>query len=54
VCGRCGVTRRGSRAAPSQPITQCLDCLTPLCAKHATWVGERVGYLCRKCLKEAP
>lgn len=35
-------------------MTQCLDCFTPLCHKHAIWVSDRVGYVCRKCLREAP
>lgn len=51
VCGRCGTIRRGRRAATTQPFTQCVDCLTPLCVKHALWVTDRDGYLCRKCDK---
>jgi len=26
-------------------------CLVPLCVKHAIWVTDRDGYLCRKCIK---
>lgn len=52
VCGRCGTVRRKGRAATSAPSTSCLACFVPLCTKHAIWVPDRNGYVCRKCLPE--